>query len=577
MKKKWKLLEINNEVANKITRLFGISPKLAALLVNRGFSDLENVSMFLRTKLADLDDPMLLKDSLKASEIISDRIKKNKKIVIYGDYDVDGITSTVLMYTFLQALGARVEYYIPHRVGEGYGLNITTLEEIAADKGDLVITVDCGITSVSEVEYAKNIGLDVIIVDHHNIADKIPEALAIVNPKQKDCSYPFKDMAAVGVTFILIRALKRYIKENDEDMEEKLPNLTGYLDIVCLGTVADMVPLIKSNRIFVKHGLKVMNRKKRPGLVALAQKCGVKRINEIDPSVISFKMAPRLNAAGRIGNAAKGVKLLLCQDKKEALEIAEELNITNEYRQRLEASIYESAVAKIKEGALHENSNSLVLSSENWHPGVIGIVASRLVEQYNMPVIMISVENGVGRGSARSIPELHIYNVIEDLNELLMQYGGHEFAAGITLKAENIAEFTERFNKMVNERVYEREQERSVLIDYELPLNDLKPELVVSFSRIEPYGIKNEEPNFLAKEVIITRQNVINSAHLHWKLSSSESSIQYDAIAFGCYDKEDGPKKGDKIDIVYYPRINYWGGNITLQLYIKDFDIIERS
>jgi single-stranded-DNA-specific exonuclease len=570
MKGKWQILKPDNNNVENLTKTLGISNTVATVLVNRGIDGFESASLFLQAKLKGLFDPFLLKDSEKAAEIIITAIKNHKKIVIYGDYDVDGITSTLIMYKFLSHVGALVDYYIPHRLEDGYGLNTYTLEEIAANGGNLVITVDCGITSVDEVKYAKNLGLDTIIIDHHHVGESIPEAVAIVNPHQDDCEYPFEDMAAVGVAFTFLMVLKKVV-EKDGFYQGDLPNLVEYLDIVAMGTVADMVPLLESNRIFVKHGLIQMQKNNRPGLLALANICGIKTLKEITPSVISYKMAPRLNAAGRIGNAIKGLELILCTDYDQAFKMAEELNLTNEFRQQLEAEIFDQANTRVETEEYFKTSNSIVLHSTKWHPGVIGIVASRLVEKYYKPTIMISVEDGVGRGSARSIPQLHIYNILEELSYYLVQYGGHKYAAGLTIKASDIPAFIKDFERLAGVALSKEVYVQSTDIDEELPLSELAPDLVVALSKLEPFGMNNQEPNFLAKRVKILKQSIINRSHLHWKLSIEESGMSYNSIGFGLLNDKEAPEVGDYVDIVYFPKINTYGGNIALQLYVKDF------
>lgn len=570
-KKEWEFLHPSQQSVDHIARSLGLSDVVAAALVNRSIDDVESASLFLQNRLRALPDAFLLKDAEKASLILIDAIKTNKKIVIYGDYDVDGITSTVVMYKFLLLLGAHVDYYIPLRLEDGYGLNTYTLEEIATDGGNLVVTVDCGITSWKEVEYAKNLGMSVIVVDHHHVGEKIPDAVAIVNPHQEECNYPFEDMAAVGVAFSLLMVLKKKVDE-DGFFKGQLPNLLEYMDIVALGTVADMVPLQESNRIFVKYGLAQMVKNNRPGLVALAQICGVKSLADITPTVISYKMAPRLNAAGRIGNAIKGVDLLLCDNIEDARNIAEELNFTNEYRQQLEADIFEQAKKMVEDNKLHETKCALVLASEKWHPGVIGIVASRLAEIYAMPTLMISIDGALGRGSARSARNVHIYNIIEGLKGLLVQFGGHKFAAGMTIAEANIREFAEKFDHGVRLAMTDDDSPYVIEVSAELPLNKLSPEQVVALAQLEPFGMNNPEPNFLAKDVVITKQSIINKAHIHWKLEMKGHKINYNSIGYGLLGEDVvTPKVGDHIDIIYYPRISMWGGNVALQLYIKDF------
>ena len=522
MKGKWQILEPDKSKVENLTKTLGISNTVATVLVNRGIDGVEAASLFLQAKLKGLSDPFLLKDGEKAAKIIIAAVKKRKKIVIYGDYDVDGITSTLIMYKFLSFVGAHVDYYIPHRLEDGYGLNTYTLEEIATNGGNLVITVDCGITSVEEVKYAKDLGLETIIIDHHHVGETVPEAVAIVNPHQDDCEYPFEDMAAVGVAFTFLMVLKKLV-EKDGLYEGNLPNLVEYLDIVAMGTVADMVPLLDSNRIFVKHGLTQMQKNNRPGLLALANICGVKNLKEVTPSVISYKMAPRLNAAGRIGNAIKGLELILCNDYDVALKMAEELNLTNEFRQQLEAEIFDQANSRVENNEEYLKRSSIVLHSTKWHPGVIGIVASRLVEKYYKPTIMISIEDGIGRGSARSIPQLHIYNILEELSHYLVQYGGHKYAAGLTIKAEDVPAFIEDFERLAAVALSKEVYVQSTDIDEELPLLELAPDLVVALSKLEPFGMNNQEPNFLARRVKILKQSIINRSHLHWKLGIEES------------------------------------------------------
>ncbi len=572
MKEKWQILKPDKSKVEILSKTLGISRTVSSVLVNRGIDGVEAASFFLQAKLKMLPDPFLLKDAEKASEIIIKYIQGKKRIVIYGDYDVDGITSTLIMYEFLTHVGAHVDYYIPHRLEDGYGLNTYTLEEIATNGGELVITVDCGITSYDEVKYAKDLRLETIIIDHHHVGESIPPAIAIVNPHQKDCKYPFKDMAAVGVAFSFLMVLKKIIEKNGF-FKGNLPNLVEYMDIVALGTVADMVPLIESNRIFVKYGLLQMQKNKRPGLLALANICGVKNLKEITPAVISYKMAPRLNAAGRIGNAIKGLELILSNDYDAALKMAEELNLTNEYRQQLEAEIFDQAMAKVENSDILTTKSSLVLFSEKWHPGVIGIVASRLVEKYYKPTIMISVEDGIGRGSARSIPQLHIYNILEQLSGYLVQYGGHKYAAGLTIKEANIPEFVEKFNHLVSVALCEEVFSQSTEIDGELPLSELAPDLIVALSKLEPFGMNNQEPCFIARNVQILKQSIINRSHLHWKLGAENTTMTFNSIGFGLINNNEVPNVGNTLDIIYFPRINIYGGNITLQLYIKDFVI----
>ena len=439
MQKVWKLNKYNEKKTKELMNKYNISEMLAKLILSR---EIENVDMFLNGTLEDLNDPFKMKDMDKFVRRIKHAIDNNEKICIYGDYDVDGITSITVMYKFLMSIGADVIYYLPDRLIEGYGLNLKALDKIKEDGTKLVITVDCGITAVEEVEYAKSIGLDMCITDHHECSDTLPEAICIVNPKQKDDT-TFKMLAGVGVAFKCITALS---KEYNLEKESYLQ----YLDIVAVGTISDIVPLVDENRIISKYGLEMMKETKNVGLKALLN---IINFKIVDSTMVSFGMAPRINACGRMGNASIAVKLLLEKDKDRANDLAIELNNQNTKRQEVEKKIFESAIKIIKEKGI-DKKNSIVLYDENWHNGVIGIVASRLVNIYYKPVILLTKENGVIRGSGRCPVDFSLYDTLTKCKESLIQFGGHELAAGLSIEEEKIEEFTNKFDKVITENMH---------------------------------------------------------------------------------------------------------------------------
>ena len=440
MQRTWNLKKYDNNLVEKIMNRYNVTEIMAKLLISRNI-EFDDIDSFLNGDLEELKDPYGIKDMEKLVERIDEAIINNKKICIYGDYDVDGITSITIMYKFLTELGADVMYYLPDRLIEGYGINNNALDEIKKKGVSLVITVDCGITAVDEVEHAKQIGLDICITDHHECTLKLPDALAIVNPKRKDDTYSFKMLAGVGVAFKVITAIA--IKHN-------LPKETylKYLDIVSRGAISDIVPVIGENRIISRYGLKMMSKTENIGLKAL-----IKLVNskEIDSMMVSFGMAPRINACGRMGNASAAVKLLLENDENKAERIAYELDNLNQERKNVETIIYEEALKIIDKNRL-DKKNSIVLYNSSWHNGVIGIVASRLVSLYYKPVILLTKEHGIIRGSGRCPAGFSIYEALTECKDELIQFGGHELAAGLSIEEEKIQDFSDAFEEAAKKR-----------------------------------------------------------------------------------------------------------------------------
>lgn len=554
MQKVWNIKKYNEEEIDKISNKYNISKCLAKLLKAR---EVEDIDMYLNGTLKDLRDPFLLKDMQKIVERIKLAINKKEKICIYGDYDVDGITSITIMYKFLSDLGLDVMYYLPDRLQEGYGVNNEALDKIKKEGVSLVITVDCGITAIDEVEYAKNLGLDIAITDHHECTENLPSALAIINPKQKDDNYPFKMFAGVGVAFKVLSALAISLNMESE-------NYLKYLDIVAIGTISDIVPLLDENRIISKDGLKQIANTKNEGIKAMLR---VINFKDIDSTMVSFGMAPRINACGRMGDASIAVKLLLEESEENAKELAEKLDSLNIKRQEVEKNIFEEAVNTI-ENEGYKQKNSIVLYDENWHNGVIGIVASRLVNIYNKPVVLFTKENDVVRGSGRCPNGFSLYDALTESKEYLIQFGGHELAAGMSIEEENIPLFREEFEKIVTQNMKDLVQ--VIDVDMEIKKSDLGVQILKDINRIKPYGQSNNTPLFLYKGLKIHSIRTLKEEK-HLKFTLQDERVLLEALAFSQGARRDEVRLGDKIDVLCNVEINSYNTPRTIQLILQDF------
>ena len=554
MQKVWNIKKYNEEEIDKISNKYNISKCLAKLLKAR---EVEDIDMYLNGTLKDLRDPFLLKDMQKIVDRIKLAINKKEKICIYGDYDVDGITSITIMYKFLSDLGLDVMYYLPDRLQEGYGVNNEALDKIKKEGVSLVITVDCGITAIDEVEYAKSLGLDIAITDHHECTENLPSALAIINPKQKDDNYPFKMFAGVGVAFKVLSALAISLNMESE-------SYLKYLDIVAIGTISDIVPLLDENRIISKEGLKQIANTKNEGIKAMLR---VINFKDIDSTMVSFGMAPRINACGRMGDASIAVKLLLEESEENAKELAEKLDSLNIKRQEVEKNIFEKAVNTI-ENEGYKQKNSIVLYDENWHNGVIGIVASRLVNIYNKPVVLFTKENDVVRGSGRCPNGFSLYDALTESKEYLIQFGGHELAAGMSIEEENIPLFREEFEKIVTQNMKDLVQ--VIDVDMEIKKSDLGVQILKDINRIKPYGQANNTPLFLYKGLKIHSIRTLKEEK-HLKFTLQDERVLLEALAFSQGARRDDVRLGDKIDVLCNVEINSYNTPRTIQLILQDF------
>lgn len=556
MSKKWQYKPHNVEYAKKISEKFDISLITAAIIENKNLTD-EQIKIFLEPTRDNFYDPFLLPDMEKGVKRILQAINNKEKIVIFGDYDVDGITSTTVLKKFLEERDLEIEYYIPNRLKQGYGLNKEAIKEIVDKKTNLMITVDCGISGIEDIEYANILGLDTIITDHHEPLDTLPNAVAVINPKIENSKYPFRELAGVGVVFKLIQALSIRLQL---DAKEYLK----YLDLVCLGTISDIVPLVDENRVITKLGLKLIEVHKNPGLKYLIEACGFKKINS---GVVSFGIAPRINACGRMGVAEDALKLFITDDLDDIKKLTDKLNEYNRIRQETEKNIISEALNKIEEN--HEDDKDIiVLASKGWHHGVIGIVSSKITDMYLKPSILLCEEDGICKGSGRSIPGLDLHEVLSHVSNHLDKFGGHAMAVGISLKKEELEAFKTDVNNYI--KTLGIEEIKPVLnIDMEVYLKDLSIDKVKELRKLEPFGEANEMPLFIIKNLKIESIRAITEG-THLKLKLKDENLQIDAIGFHMGEYVNEYKLGDKVDIVGNLDINSYNGIESIQMNIKD-------
>jgi len=568
---KWKLKETGDKnVEYLLSKEFGIHPIISQILVNRGILDIETARRYLHPSLNDLHSPFLMKDMKKGVSRLLKAIHDHEEIIIYGDYDADGITSVVILYKFIKEITPHINYYIPDRVQEGYGLKIPAIDKFKNNNVKLLITVDCGISDVEQITYAQSIGIDTIVLDHHEISGPLPPAVASINPNREDCSFPFKGLAGVGIAYNFLIALRGSLNKEGFWKDRIHPNLKEYLDIVALGTIGDMAPLIDENRIFVKIGLELITESQRPGIKALKEVSGVDN-QPIDSFKASFSLIPRINAAGRIASAMDAVKLLLSDDMAQARMLAEKLDSYNRNRQLMEKKILNEILERISRNSVIEKMNAFVFASDKWHPGVIGIVASRLVELFNRPAFVISLNNGVGKGSGRSVSDFNIYKGIQQCAPLLLSYGGHYHAAGISIKEENIDEFSGLLDKIIQHNFEFTKQSSPIIIDSECQISDISLDLIEQLDILAPFGSKNPEPLLYARNIKVSSPIVVGNSHLKMWVNSNGTS--FDSIWFNM-GKHQTELNDANVDIVFTPQINNWNGSPNIQLKMKDVSII---
>ena len=565
--KRWVYHKPDLSKVNKIYHDFGISKLIGAILVNRGLTEKDEIERYLQKNLAVMHDPFLMKDMDKAIERIKYAFEKEEKITVYGDYDVDGVTSTAILVKYLRKCNAEVDYYIPDRIDEGYGINNGALDKIKNNGTSLVITVDSGITAVDEIEYASTIGLDVIVTDHHQCKDILPQACAVLNPKISDGMYPFTELAGVGVAFKLIQALAGM--ENIETLFRE------YCDIVCLGTIADVVPLVDENRVIVDKGLELISETSNVGLKSLVKLAALKD-KKVTAGTVGFIIAPRINAAGRIGNALRAVELFLTEDEAVADAIASELNEENKNRQATEACILQEALTHVQEQYDLENNKVIVLANEDWHHGVIGIVASRITEKFYRPSILISLEGDSGKGSGRSIKGFNLFEALKDSSDYLLKYGGHSLAAGLSISRDKIPEFLEKINTFANQCLCEDDLIAPIYIDYVLSRQDISIGTIKQLNILEPFGMGNASPVFaVCDALILDIRTISDGKHIKLTLKKDEGFIE--AIGFNMGEAADRFITGDSVDVACSLDINNYNGVEKVQLVIKDLKLPDQS
>ncbi|MCC6476629.1 single-stranded-DNA-specific exonuclease RecJ [bacterium] len=563
MQPRWEMAESRpHEEIDRLSRHARVPYMVARILLNRGIDTPEAVEKFFAPSPAQLYDPFLMSGMESAVDRIVEALERRERIAIYGDYDVDGITSVSLLYLFLRDLGGDVLAYIPDRQNEGYGISQAGLDEVKKQGAELVISVDCGITSISEAQYAKSLGLELIISDHHEPADGLPDALAVLDPKCKGSGYPFTELAGVGVTFKVAQGITQRLGL-DADFAFR------YIDLVSLGTAADIVPLVDENRVLVKEGLEKLNASPEVGLASLIESAGI-RGGKIDVGQIVFNIAPRINAVGRMGSAMRAVQLLTTRDKSQAREIAQVLEQENRRRKEIDNDTLTQALEEIRYTMNPSDAHSIVLAREGWHSGVIGIVASRLIERYYRPTVMISVENGMGKGSARSISNFDVYQALKACSDLLEQFGGHKYAAGLTIPAENVPAFKQRFEEACRDLMTEDDLVRKVRIECEISLDEITTDVVQSLKRFEPFGPHNTRPTFVSRGIESAyAPKIVGQNHL--KLVAMQGGVQFEAIGFNMGDKIDRFMNGRRhFEMVYVIEENEYMNRKTTQLRIKD-------
>ncbi|HDQ03427.1 MAG TPA: single-stranded-DNA-specific exonuclease RecJ [Deltaproteobacteria bacterium] len=567
----WKLKEASTDnIADSLSSEFGISSIISRILTQREIADMESARRYLYPSLNDLYPPLLMKDMKVGVGRLLKAIHNKEKIVIYGDYDADGITSVVILYKFIGKLTPHLSFYIPDRVEEGYGLKTKIIDKFKAENTNLIITVDCGISDIEQIAYAQSLGIETIVLDHHEIPEILPDAVATINPNQTDCGFPFKNLAAVGIAYNFIIALRGALRKEGFWKNDDYPNLKEYLDIVALGTIGDIAPLVDENRIFAKIGLELITEGKRPGIKALKEVSGIDGQN-IDSFRASFSLIPRINAAGRIASALDAVQLLLTEDIDEARSLAAKLDGYNRRRQSMEKNILNDILDNIRKIPDFEKLNALVFSSEKWHPGIVGIVASRLVDLFSRPAFVISINGGIGKGSGRSISEFNIHQGLKQCASLLLSYGGHYRAAGISIREDDIDEFSALLNGIIDESIQTQDMVSHTLIDTECRLSDINLALINEMTMLAPFGCDNPEPILCARNIQVSSPLIVGNNHLKMKLTSQ--GISRDSIWFSMGSFMDAIA-GANLDVAFTPQINYWNGTSDIQLKLKDVAIL---
>ncbi|MCC6182713.1 MAG: single-stranded-DNA-specific exonuclease RecJ [Bacteroidia bacterium] len=567
MQKKWNIHTVKDpSVVSQLQSALNVSTSIATLLALRGITNFDEAKTFFRPSLEMLQNPFLMKGMDKAIHRINEAIEKKQKVLIYGDYDVDGTTAVALVYSFFKKYIQDIEFYIPDRYAEGYGISFQSIDYAKEKNISLIIALDCGIKALAKIDYANEKQIDFIICDHHLPGDTVPNAYAVLDPKQKDCNYPYKELSGCGIGFKLAQAfcIKNQINESE---------VFEHLDLVATSIAADIVPITGENRVLAYYGLKKLNQNPRPGLKALLAQ-SKQPDKEFDINTIVFLIAPRINAAGRIEHGSQAVKLLI-SNIDEAENISKQINDTNAQRRDIDVSITEEAFEILEKNPLTEFKKTTVLFNANWHKGVVGIVASRMIERYYKPTIILTESNGMVTGSARSVKDFDVYSAIENCSHLLEQFGGHKFAAGLTMKKENVNQFSEAFEIEVANSISDDMLIQSVDVDMEIQLDDINDKLIRILNQFAPHGPHNMTPVFCSRNVMDTGYaRVVGENHLKLELYQPHTKLtKIEAMAFNKGDFLHFFKKQTPIDIVYKIKVNEYRGISNIQLIIEDIKL----
>jgi len=560
----WKIKDVSDELSvQRLTDSLNISPILARLLVLRDIKTFNQAKQFFRPSLDSIHDPFLMDEMESATTRVITALTENQKICIYGDYDVDGTCATALLYMFLKELDANVEFYIPRRLEEGYGLSTAAIDIVKEKGTQLMIAVDCGITAITETDYANQLGIDVIICDHHQPKEEIPKAFAVLDPLKPGCNYPFKYLSGAGVAFKLAQGLCERIGKRGLPLK--------YLDLVALAGAADIVPLIDENRILVNEGLNQVNLNPRPGIEALIE-MGRLQTGQLTSGQIVFTLAPRINAVGRLGDAERAVNLLIATNKKDALKLAEVLETENYERRKIDVDTFEAAKELVDSQIDLDEELAIVLHSEHWHPGVIGIVASRLVEKYYRPSVLLTTIDGIAKGSARSINGFNIYEALQKCNDLLLHFGGHQAAAGLAMEVDKIDEFRIRLNEVLKSSITSEDLSEEISIDSKIKFSEITPKFLRILEQFSPFGPGNLRPVFLSESVHIANvPRIVGNNHLVANFRQSGTDKVFDAIGFNMGDHYDMIKQNNcELDIIFSVDKTIRDSRIFPQLKLKD-------
>ena len=567
---RWQVATPDDEARQRLAAELSLSPLLCQILINRGITDAEMARKFLAPSLHDLHDPYLLSGMEVSVRRIVGAIQMNEQIAVYGDYDVDGVTGTALLSTFFVSLGLNVASYIPDRRGEGYGLNSEAIRQLAGQGTRLLITVDCGSTAVEEVALAGQLGVDTIITDHHQPPDALPDALAVVNPHQQSCGYPNKHLCGVGLVFKLLTALRAHMRQAGV-LPERLPNLKRHLDLVALGTIADVTPIRGENRVIVQHGLEELSRTLKPGLQALRQVSG-RQGKSASVGEVGFQLAPRLNASGRLGSAEQSLKLLMARDRAEAETLAAGLDEVNRARRTLQADIERAVHDRIDRQYGGAPPAAIVLGDADWHLGVVGIVAARIAETYHRPTFLLQIDGATARGSGRSIPTFDLYDGLQHCAEWLEQFGGHRYAAGLTVAVDNLAALQEAFVRYADDRLGPEDLQPVLRLESVVALADIDRATVDQLASLEPHGPGNPMPVLAACGVNVTSSiRRLGQDGQHARFSVEQDGRSLEVIAFRIAERvTEAADKGSMLDIAFVPVINTWRDQSTLELQLRD-------